>query len=200
MTTSTTNPMVPPVEAVVQGFRKYADFGGRATRDEFWWWVLFIVISSTVLSVIDSLVGLGSSLETLFGLATLLPTLAFTARRLHDIGKTGWWQLGWYAITITAWLTAGIMYVIAAAIEYGTTDASGGWSLDGDNIDWGNSADIFAAFPPSGIVLLAAIVITLGITVWAIFWLVRRGESGQNRFGPDPRTKVMPDSRQLQDS
>ena len=50
MTTSTTNPMVPPVEAVVQGFRKYADFGGRATRAEFWWWVLFIVIGSTVLT------------------------------------------------------------------------------------------------------------------------------------------------------
>ena len=102
MTTSTTNPMVPPVEAVVQGFRKYADFGGRATRAEFWWWVLFIVIGSTVLSVIDSLTGWGSSLETLFGLATLLPTLAVTARRLHDIGKTGWWQLGWYAINLTA--------------------------------------------------------------------------------------------------
>ena len=131
--------MVPPVEAVVQGFRKYADFGGRATRDEFWWWVVFIVIVSAVFSVIDSLIGLGSALETLFTLAILLPTLAVTARRLHDIGKTGWWQLGWYAITFTAWLAAGVMFLIAVAIEYGTRDASGGWSLDGDDIDWANS-------------------------------------------------------------
>ena len=150
--------------------------------------MLFIVIGSTVLSVIDSLVGSGSSLETLFGLATLLPTLAVTARRLHDIGKTGWWQLGWYAINLTAWLAAGVMFLIAVVIEYSTTDASGGWDFDSDDIDWANAGDAFASFPPSAIVLLAAIVITLGITVWAIVWLARRGESGQNRFGPDPRT------------
>ena len=187
MTTPTTKPMVPPVEAVVQGFRKYADFGGRATRDEFWWWGVFIVIASAVFSVIDRLIGLGSALETLFTLAILLPTLAVTARRLHDIGKTGWWQLGWYAVNITAWLVAGIMYLVAAAIEYGTRDASGGWSLDGDDIDWGNSGEFLVSFPPSLIVLIAAIVITLASIVWAIVWMVRKGGSGENRFGPDPR-------------
>ena len=56
MTTSTTNAMVNPIEAVVQGFRKYASFGGRATRAEFWWWALFIVLVSIVLSVIESLI------------------------------------------------------------------------------------------------------------------------------------------------
>ena len=70
MTTSTTNPMVPPVEAVVQGFRKYADFSGRATRAEFWWWGLFYVIGSIVFIAIDRLIGSGSALETLFYLAT----------------------------------------------------------------------------------------------------------------------------------
>ena len=57
MTTSTTKPMVNPVQAVVQGFRKYVDFAGRATRAEYWWWVLFLVIGSIVLSVIDTLIG-----------------------------------------------------------------------------------------------------------------------------------------------
>ena len=140
--------MVPPVEAVVQGFRKYADFGGRATRAECWWWVLFLVIGSAVFTGIDSLIGWGSPLDTLFVLATLLPTLAVTARRLHDIGKTGWWQLGWYAISLAAWLVAGIMYVIAAAIAYGTRDASGGWNFDGDDVDWGNSGDCGTLQPP----------------------------------------------------
>ena len=37
MTASTINPMVNPVEAVAQGFRKYVEFGGRATRAEYWW-------------------------------------------------------------------------------------------------------------------------------------------------------------------
>ena len=187
MTTSTTNPMVNPIEAVVQGFRKYADFSGRATLAEFWWWALFIVIGSIVFSVIDRLIGLGSALETLFTLATLLPTLAVTARRLHDIGKTGWWQLGWYAINITAWLAAGVMFLIAVAIEYGTTDASGGFHFDTDDVDWANSGEALASFPPAVIVLIAAIVITLAIVVWEIVWLARRGGSGENRFGPDPR-------------
>ena len=189
MTTSTTKPMVPPVEAVVQGFRKYADFGGRATRDEFWWWGLFIVIASAVFSVIDRLIGLGSALETLFTLATLLPTLAVTARRLHDIGKTGWWQLGWYAINITAWLVAGVMFLIAVAIEYGTKDASGEYHgvWTGMTLIGQTQRKPLLPSRQAAIVLIAAIVITLASIVWAIVWLARRGESGQNRFGPDPR-------------
>ena len=189
MTTPTTNPMPAPVEAVVLGFRKYADFGGRATRAEFWWWALFYVIGGIVFGVIDSVVGWSSSpLETVFTLAILLPTLAVTARRLHDIGKTGWWQLGWYAINLIAWLVAGILYFIAAFFTYRTRDASGGWSFDTGDVDWANSGEIFAAYPASAIVFLAAIVITVAAIVWAIVWLVRRGESGENRFGPDPRT------------
>ena len=186
MTTPRTDRMVNPVEAVVRGFRKYVDFGGRAARAEYWWFVLFLVIGGIVFSVIDRLIGSGSTLETLFFLATLLPALAVTARRLHDIGKTGWWQFGWYAVTLTAWLVAGVMYLIAVAIEYGARNASGGWSLDGDDIDWANSADAFASFPPAAIVLLAAIVITLAVIVWEIVWMARRGETGQNRFGPGP--------------
>ena len=127
-------------------------------------------------------------LYTLFTLATLLPTLAVTTRRLHDIGKTGWWQLGWYAINLTAWLTAGVMFLIALVIEYGTKDASGEWHFDFDDVDWANSGEAFASFPPSAIVVIAATVITLATIVWVIAWLARQGESGQNRFGPDPRT------------
>ena len=49
--------MTTPITAVVQGFRKYAVFGGRATRAEYWWWVLFIFIGGIVLSVIDRIIG-----------------------------------------------------------------------------------------------------------------------------------------------
>ena len=68
-------------------FSKYADFNGRAARPEFWWYVLFIVIAGTAASRIHSALG------TLFGLATILPSLAAGARRLHDTGRSGWWQL-----------------------------------------------------------------------------------------------------------
>ena len=186
--------MTTPITAVIQGFRKYVVFGGRATRAEFWWWVLFIFIGGIVLSVIDRIIGLlgvweHGPLETLFSLATLLPGLAVTARRLHDIGKTGWWQLAWYVIPFIAWLATGIMFIVALVITFGATDASGGWSFDwesGDNIQW-ESAGEALAFLPAAIMLIAALVITLAVIVWAIIWMARRGEAGENRFGPDQR-------------
>ena len=56
---SETKPMVTPVETVKQGFRKYADFGGRATRAEYWWWVLFLGIGGSIWGIIDALIHRG---------------------------------------------------------------------------------------------------------------------------------------------
>ena len=84
--------------AVRTCFRKYADFSGRARRSEYWWFVLFLFIANAVLGLIDSAIfgfsdpGVGL-LAPLFSLATLLPSLAVGARRLHDIGRSGWWLL-----------------------------------------------------------------------------------------------------------
>ena len=183
--------MTTPITAVVQGFRKYAVFGGRATRAECWWWLLFTFIGSIVLSVIDSLIGLlgvweHGPLETLFSLAILLPSIAVVTRRLHDIGKTGWWQVPWFGIPFVAWLATGIMFIVALVITYGVTNASGEWSFDGADIQWESAIEVFA-FLPAAIMLIAALAITLAVIVWAIIWMARQGEAGQNRFGPDPR-------------
>jgi len=77
--------------------KKYATFGGRARRKEYWMFVLFNVIFTIVALIIDSVLGTRSE-ETgyglfngLYGLAVLLPSLAVLVRRLHDIGKSGWW-------------------------------------------------------------------------------------------------------------
>ncbi len=166
MTTPTTKPMVTPVEAVARGFSKYADFGGRATRAEYWWWMLFTSIISTALNALDRGFGEGI-LQTVFSLAVLLPTFAVTFRRLHDIGKTGWWHFGWLGIVLISWVTAGIL-LLATGV---------------DLANW----DPLSASMPSIVVLIAAIVSTLVVFVWSIVWLARQGESGQNRFGPDPR-------------
>ena len=68
--------------------QKYADFNGRATRPEFWWFVLFCFILNLVGRVLGPL-------AFIISLALLLPSLAAGARRLHDIGKSGWLQLLW---------------------------------------------------------------------------------------------------------
>lgn len=75
------------VSSVKTCLQKYADFNGRAARPEFWWFVLFQVIVIVVLGMVSQ------TLSSLASLGLLVPALAVGARRLHDIGKSGWFQL-----------------------------------------------------------------------------------------------------------
>lgn len=72
---------------------KYATFQGRASRSEYWWYVLALIIAQLVAGAID-LGMIGRELLTwLVGLATVVPSLAVGCRRLHDTDRSGWWQL-----------------------------------------------------------------------------------------------------------
>lgn len=74
---------------------KYATFSGRAARSEYWWFALFSVIASSILTVIDTAI-FGSDfgvLGPIFSLAVLVPSIAVGVRRLHDLGRSGWWLL-----------------------------------------------------------------------------------------------------------
>lgn len=73
--------------------KNYVGFSGRARRTEYWMFTLFSVIISLVLMLIEYLVGLPQSLSSLYSLAVLLPSLGVSVRRLHDVGKSGWWLL-----------------------------------------------------------------------------------------------------------
>lgn len=74
-------------ESIQTCFKKYAEFDGRASKSEFWWWSLFVLLISMGANIIsDTAAGL-------VFLATLLPYLAVSSRRLHDIDRSGWWQL-----------------------------------------------------------------------------------------------------------
>ena len=81
--------------------KKYADFTGRARRAEYWWFVLInfvVMFSLLVLTIIlsgsnDSLTGLGGIIYAVYALGVILPSLAVTVRRLHDMGKSGWMLL-----------------------------------------------------------------------------------------------------------
>ena len=75
------------VEATKLFFVRYTDFNGRSRRSEYWWAYLGIVIISAVLTTV-----LGE-LAYIWTLATLVPQIAVSVRRLHDIGKSGWWYL-----------------------------------------------------------------------------------------------------------
>jgi uncharacterized membrane protein YhaH (DUF805 family) len=77
------------VGAIKAGFKNYAVFTGTATRPEYWYWVLFTFLVNLVVSAIDST----QTLQLVFSLATLLPSLAVTVRRLRDAGFSWTWIL-----------------------------------------------------------------------------------------------------------
>jgi uncharacterized membrane protein YhaH (DUF805 family) len=85
-------------EAIATCFRKYAEFSGRAGRAEFWWWVLFVVLSNAVLNALWIPVGngitLGGSISGAWSLVILLPSLAVLVRRLRD-GDHPWGHVFW---------------------------------------------------------------------------------------------------------
>ena len=79
--------------------KQYADFNGRARRMEYWMFVLFNVMFSIILLIIDNVIGLAfedigyGPLYLIYCLAIVIPSLAVAVRRLHDSGRSGWWIL-----------------------------------------------------------------------------------------------------------
>jgi transcriptional regulator with XRE-family HTH domain len=82
-----TDATTTPLDAIKDAFLNYADFTGTATRYEFWWFALFVVL------VAGGLAYLSEAVSSVFLVAVLVPLLAVGARRLNDIGKNGWWLL-----------------------------------------------------------------------------------------------------------
>ena len=95
-------------EAVAACFRKYVTFSGRATRPEYWYFALFIFLASIGLNIIDTMI-FGTDYDDpsvfsgIFSLATLLPSISVSVRRLHDIGRSGWWWWLWL-VPILGWI------------------------------------------------------------------------------------------------
>ena len=109
-------------DAVKTCFSKYVTFSGRAPRSEFWWFILFILLTNTVLSVVDGMI-FGTTpngqsamvLGAIFSLAVLLPSIAVGVRRLHDLDRTGWWYL-----LVLVPLLGGLILIVFFYIHKGT--------------------------------------------------------------------------------
>ncbi|MEO8527540.1 MAG: DUF805 domain-containing protein [Pseudolysinimonas sp.] len=104
------------LDAIQTCVRKYADFEGVAKRPEFWWWILFATIVSSILGTFSvvpvSQTGtVGSILTGIWSLATLLPTLGVTVRRLRDVGHV-WQNIFWILVPI-----AGLIVLIIYLAE-----------------------------------------------------------------------------------
>lgn len=88
-------------QAVQRVLSKYAEFNGRASRSEFWWFMLFVVCVGVVFSLLTAITGLRffAWIGQLCNLALLVPTLAVSWRRLHDVGRAGgWWFINFVPV------------------------------------------------------------------------------------------------------
>lgn len=139
-------------------FANYANFKGRSTRAEYWWAMLFVFLLSLVIEFIGS-----DALSVIVALGLMIPNWAIATRRLHDIGKSGWWVVGFTVATL-----------IICGVSFGSMIAA-----------------IFSGADPLSVVMNSAISIYVGrflilaISIWALVWLVK--PSGPcNQYGPNP--------------
>jgi uncharacterized membrane protein YhaH (DUF805 family) len=112
-------------EAVRTCFSKYATFSGRAPRSEFWFFILFGVIVQLVGEIIDKASD-SPIVGAIIALVLLLPTIAVSVRRLHDIDRTGWWYL--LVFTVILWILLLVWYCMRGTVgpnRYGPDPLAG---------------------------------------------------------------------------
>ena len=97
------------MEHYMNALLSYADFSGRNRRKAFWMFVLFNTIFSIICNVIDGALGT-MFIGSIYSLALLIPGLSAGARRLHDTGRSGWWQLLWL-VPIIGWIVLIVFLV-----------------------------------------------------------------------------------------
>lgn len=101
----------------IVAWKKFTDFKGRATRSEYWYFVLFNFIVTVLLSMLDLAFGLYDIesnigvLSGLYSVVAILPGLAVGTRRLHDIDRSGWWQLMVF-IPVIGTIVLAIMFML----------------------------------------------------------------------------------------
>ena len=158
-------------EAIKSVFSKYATFSGRARRSEFWYFYLFNFLVSLVLGIIPVL----SWMSGLWALAVLIPSLAVTVRRFHDIGKSGWYYLV-PLIPALAYMGYLVYYVLKIMKE------TGGSFSDADAIMQHIMDD------PSGILAIGVLgLLTIITTIIWIVWMAKDSQPGENQWGPNPK-------------
>ena len=164
-------------QSVKTCFSKYVVFSGRASRSEYWWFVLFVIAVSIGLLILGSLLfgsdpetGQGSTaLNKIFQLAVLLPMLAAGWRRLHDTGRPGWYLLLPLALSLGTILMLMTGVFVFSALETG---------VDNPEALRGPASFLGVA----GLMIVSAI--QLVISVLMIWWLSRPSEDGTNAYGP----------------
>jgi uncharacterized membrane protein YhaH (DUF805 family) len=156
------NSMTPVDWAKRPILEKYADFTGRASRAEYWWYVLALVIADLVLGIIESILGIRHMIFYAYGpltalllLATVVPSIAVAVRRLHDTGRSGWW-------------------VLLPIVPYGLAIVIGGPAM--------MAGGLMAGLGIAALFLFIGLICALVLLVF----MVLPSQAGDNRYGANP--------------
>ena len=134
--------------------KKYASFKGVASRSEFWCWALFLVVLFAIILGITIITRIPLYAMFIAGLLLFLPTLAVAVRRMHDVGRSGWW--------VVIWLLVGIGTVIYGFLS--------GYLLQGMSPGYDQVA------PLANIIMPALAIISLGLSILILIWLAAPGK------------------------
>ncbi len=157
------------IEAVGTCFKKYFKFSGRARRSEFWYWVLFSILATILMGILDLIVfpslaeqDLGP-FDSFFTLGTLIPGLAVGWRRMHDTGRSGWWIGGFYLFIIA--------FLVFVFVQFGAEVFDDASSMSGsDSLFW-----------------LLPIVIMFGWAITILVFFCFDSQEGHNKYGENPK-------------
>jgi uncharacterized membrane protein YhaH (DUF805 family) len=148
-------------------FENYANFSGRARRSEYWYYTLMTIIISIVLMVLDEVLGLkfgatknSGILNTIYSLAVLIPGLAVSVRRLHDIGKSGKLLLLFYVVIIAL----AVVMVVSGLSMFMTGTGT------------------------PGIGFFIPFLLILAMSIWMLVLYCTEGNQGANKYGADPKS------------
>lgn len=166
-------PRLEFVEAVKICLKKYFDFTGRARRSEYWWFFLFGMIVSAVGSFLDGITSIfytTSIFSIILELAFLIPNLSVTWRRLHDVGRSGWWVVVSYILM----LLAGIVFVVVASPDVV-------FNMVEDPKAFVN------AFSLQGWTFYVPLIASLIVGCIVFVFTLLDSHWGENKYGPSPK-------------
>lgn len=176
-------------QSVKACFQKYVTFSGRASRSEYWYFFLFIILGNIFTGLLDNLFFGSTVVETtvtdtsahasvdnngpiasLFSLAIFLPSLAAGWRRMHDTGRSGLYLFFPFLLMMALF---AVIFVSAGTVNF-----------TGSVLGLESIAAIFGAV--SFIILLPALILGLIAPLLVLWWLTRPSELSTNQYGPNP--------------
>lgn len=158
------------MEAVQSVLSQYFGFRGRARRSEYWFWILATILFGIFAALIDMALGISFArpgpVSSLLNLLLFIPGLAVSFRRLHDIGKSGWWIGGFYLAIV---IFVIVIFILALLVVTGGRDGEMETNLG-----------------------YLVIIGVLGMMLYSIVLLIffcQNSQVGLNNYGPNPKNE-----------